>query len=134
MILVDTAVWVDHLRVGEPTLAQLLEDGRALGHPWVAGELALGHLSNRTEILGLVAGLPQSAVATTQEVMTLIDRRELFGRGIGYVDAQLLAATLLTPPALLWTLDRKLADAAVAVGCAFGPGAEGRASPGSGQP
>lgn len=112
MILVDTSLWVDHLGQGHSTLAELLEDGRVLGHPWVAGELALGHLSQRREILGLLGRLPQASVATDEEVMTLVDRHRLFGLGIGYVDAQLLAATLLTGDAVLWTADRRLAAAA----------------------
>lgn len=112
MILVDTSLWVDHLRQGHPPLAELLEDARVLGHPWVAGELALGHLSKRREILGLLGRLPQASVATDEEVMTLVHRHRLFGLGIGYVDAQLLAATLLTGDAVLWTADRRLTAAA----------------------
>ena len=108
MILVDTAIWVDHLRVGDADLVALLENRRVLGHPWVAGELALGQLSAREELLSLLANLPQAQVAGDREVMTLIERRQLFRRGIGYVDAQLLAATLLTEGARLWTRDKRL--------------------------
>jgi predicted nucleic acid-binding protein len=86
----------------------LLEDGSVLGHPWVTGELALGHLSHRSEILGLLHNLPQAQVATDAEVLTLIDDRQLFGLGIGYVDAHLLAATMLTTGARLWTHDKRL--------------------------
>lgn len=64
MILVDTSIWVDHLRSGNPGLVRLLEDGRVLAHPWVTGELALGHLTRRAEILGLLRNLPQATVAT----------------------------------------------------------------------
>lgn len=83
-----------------------------LTHPWVTGELTLGHLSRRSEILGLLHNLPQASVATDVEVLTLIENQHLFGLGIGYVDAQLLAATLLTPGARLWTRDERLATIA----------------------
>ena len=112
MILVDTSVWIDHLRAGDAKLASLLQLGQVLGHPWVTGELALGHLSRRSEILGLLGNLPQATCATDTEVLTLIDNRQLFGLGVGYVDAHLLAATLLTAGARLWTRDRRLAKVA----------------------
>ena len=118
MILVDTSIWVDHLRAGDPELGELLRDGQVLAHPWVTGELALGHLSRRSEILGLLHNLPQATVATDDEVLTLIDKRQLFGLGIGYVDAHLLAATTLTTAARLWTRDKRLAAVAVQHGLA----------------
>ncbi|HEX8498382.1 MAG TPA: type II toxin-antitoxin system VapC family toxin [Actinomycetales bacterium] len=108
MILVDTSVWIDHLRTGDPELGALLEHGQVLGCSWVTGELALGHLAHRSQVLGLLQQLPQATTATGHEVLTLIDRRRLFGLGIGYVDAHLLAATMLTPAARLWTRDRRL--------------------------
>ena len=116
MILVDTSVWINHLRVGDPKLAALLQDGYVLAHPWVIGELALGQLSQRTEILGLLHNLPQANVATDAEVLKLIESRHLFGLGIGYVDAQLLAATMLTAGAGLWTRDKRLAAVAAEFG------------------
>ena len=112
MILVDTSIWIDHLRTGDPELGELLRDGQVLAHPWVTGELALGHLSRRSEILGLLHNLPQATLATDDEVLTLIDERQLFGLGIGYVDAHLLAATTLTTAARLWTRDKRLAAVA----------------------
>ena len=112
MILVDTSIWIDHLRTGDPELGELLRDGQVLAHPWVTGELALGHLSRRSEILGLLHNLPQATLATDDEVLTLIDKRQLFGLGIGYVDAHLLAATTLTTAARLWTRDKRLAAVA----------------------
>ncbi len=118
MILVDTSIWIDHLRAGDPELSELLRESQVLGHPWVTGELALGHLSRRSEILGLLHNLPQATVATDDEVLALIDKRQLFGVGIGYVDAHLLAATALTPAARLWTRDKRLALAAVQYGFA----------------
>ena len=89
-----------------------------LAHPWVTGELALGHLSGRNEILTLLHNLPQATAATDVEVLTLIENQHLFGLGIGYVDAHLLAATLLTPGARLWTRDKRLATIAVRHGLA----------------
>ena len=116
MILVDTSIWVQHLRAGDPVLTQLLDDSRVLSHPWVVGELALGRLVRRAELLTLLASLPQAVVATDEEVLTLIGRHELYGLGIGYVDAQLLAATKLTPAAGLWTRDKRLQAAAAHLG------------------
>ncbi len=108
MILVDTSVWIDHLRSGDPELASLLQDSHVLTHPWVTGELALGRLARRSEILGLLGNLPQAKVATDVEVLTLIDNHQLFGLGIGYVDAHLLASTMLTTGTRLWTRDKRL--------------------------
>ncbi len=112
MILVDTAIWIDHFRDGDPLLSELLERGEVLAHPWVTGELALGHLHGRAEILLLLGHLPQATVATAAELLAFIERHELFGLGVGYVDAQLLAATQLTGDARLWTRDRRLGAAA----------------------
>lgn len=122
MILVDTSVWIDHLRTGEPELVALLQDGQVLAHPWVTGELALGRLSRRSEILGLLGHLPQAEVATEHEVLAVIDNHQLFGLGIGYVDAHLLAATMLTSGARLWTRDKRLAAVADQLGVAGGSG------------
>jgi predicted nucleic acid-binding protein len=121
VILVDTSIWVDHLRAGHPILVALLERGLVVAHPWVIGELALGRLSRRDEVIGLLGGLPQATVATPDEVLALVERHRLDGFGIGYVDAQLLAATRLTPDAALWTGDRRLHDAATRLSCAAVP-------------
>lgn len=120
MILVDSSVWIAHLRHGDSDLAQLLDSGLILGHPWVTGELVLGQLTQRSEVIGLLSGLEQATVATPGEIMTLVERHRLFGVGIGYVDAQLLAATQLTMGAKLWTKDRPLNLAASRLGCAAG--------------
>lgn len=109
MILVDTSVWVDHLRANEPTLVHLLNRDLVLGHPWVTGELALGNLTQRQDILGLLDSLPSAEVATHTEILGLIEAEQLYGLGIGYVDAQLLAATRLTADTRLWTADKRLA-------------------------
>ena len=119
MILVDTAVWIDHLRAGDAQLTVLLDRGRVLGHPWVTGELALGSIRNRLEILRLLDDLPQATVATAAEVRELVERHKLFSLGIGYVDAQLLAATMLSADAALWTRDRRLQAPAQRLGLAY---------------
>ena len=116
MILVDTSIWVDHLRSQVSRLAGLLDNAAVLGHPWVTGELALGRLTQRDVILRLLAQLPQAAVATPGEVLAMVDAHGLHGRGIGYVDAQLLASTLITADARLWTGDRRLAGVAAELG------------------
>lgn len=112
MILVDTSIWVDHLRAGHPVLVRLLEHGQVLGHPWVVGEIALDSLHRRQHVLGLLEGLPQAQVATASEVVAFVERHGLYGMGIGFVDAQLLASARLTSDARLWTGDKRLADAA----------------------
>ncbi|MBX3483392.1 PIN domain-containing protein [Phenylobacterium sp.] len=108
MTLVDTSIWVEHLKVGSVELARLLDEGRVLGHPFVIGELALGGLRGRDRVLRSMTELPQAVVATHDEVMSMIDRRRLWGRGVGFVDAHLLAAAALSG-AELWTQDRGLA-------------------------
>ena len=111
MILVDTSVWVEHLRHGLPRLAMFLQEGEVLIHPWVIGELACGNLRNRSQVLELLQGLPAATVASDAEVLLLIERDRLMGRGIGYVDAHLLASARLSH-CRLWTQDRRLAAVA----------------------
>ena len=108
MILVDTSVWVEHLRHGLARLAKLLQEGEVLIHPWVVGELACGHLRNRREVLEMLQGLPAGVVAGDAEVLLLIERHQLMGKGIGYIDAHLLASARLSH-CRLWTQDRRLA-------------------------
>jgi predicted nucleic acid-binding protein len=112
MILVDTSIWIDHLRAGDATLQGLLEHGRVLAHPFVIGELALGRLRQRDIVLGGLHDLPQAEVARDEEVLHFIAAKALFGLGIGYVDAHLLTAVQLTAGASLWTRDRRLRVAA----------------------
>ncbi len=121
MILVDTSVWVDHLQRGNATLGQWLSRGEVLAHPFVLGELALGNLRQRTQVLEAFSQLPTATAATDAEVLDFIARQSLFGRGIGYVDAHLLAAARLTPGSWLWSLDKRLQGAAVALGLAWTP-------------
>jgi predicted nucleic acid-binding protein len=108
VILVDTSVWVDHLRSANAVMRVLLSDGEVLGHPFVLGELALGNLRQREDILQALRRLPQALSASHAELLQFIDREALFGRGIGYVDAHLLAATRMTAGSKLWTRDRRL--------------------------
>ena len=108
MILVDSSVWVDHLRQGDKRLVTLLEAGQVLTHPFVVGEIALGSLKNREGILISLKGLPQAATATDEEVQQFIESNALFGFGIGYIDAHLLAAVRLNAGSQLWTRDKRL--------------------------
>lgn len=119
MVLVDTSVWIDHLRVGNEALSELLDAASVLSHPWIIGEVALGNLRNPGEVIGLIGALPRATVATDHEVLWLIDHEALRGTGIGYVDAQLLAAARLTPGARVWTRDMRLARVAARLGCGF---------------
>lgn len=119
MILVDTSVWIDHLRQGDPALVTALGSGRVLMHPFVVGELACGNLKRRAEILRHLRELPQAPVATDEEALGFIERRDLMGRGIGYVDVHLLAAVALAGTARLWTRDKRLAEVASDLALAF---------------
>ncbi|SLN62987.1 Ribonuclease VapC32 [Roseivivax jejudonensis] len=118
MILADTSVWIDHLRHGDPDLARHLDAGEVACHPLVVAELALGTLRARDEILGLLDGLPALPLATVAEVRAMIEARRLMSRGIGYVDAGLVASCLLTPGTTLWSRDRRLAAVADQLGIA----------------
>lgn len=118
MILVDTSVWVDHLRHHDAALAALLERGEVLGHAFVTGELACGSLGQRSRVLTLLAELPQARLAFNAEVLSFIERHGLMGAGIGYLDAHLMASTTLTPDARLWTRNRLLASVAHRLGFA----------------
>jgi predicted nucleic acid-binding protein len=107
MILVDTSVWIDHFRNGNARLKDLLTNNEVMIHPFIIGELACGSIRNRREILGLLSKLPFAVVAEHQEVLRLIETKKLHGKGIGLIDAHLLASALLTKAELL-TLDRPL--------------------------
>ncbi|MEA2642170.1 MAG: hypothetical protein QOF51_3564 [Chloroflexota bacterium] len=120
MILVDTSVWIDHLRQGDPALAAALDAGQVLVHPFVVGELACGHLIRRDEVLTLLQGLPRAPVASEHEALSFIENRTLMGRGIGYIDVHLLAAVALDGLATLWTRDRRLGVVAADLGLGGG--------------
>lgn len=118
MILVDTSIWIDHLRASDAQLSQLLAAGQVLVHPFVIGELALGNLRNRDKVLCALQDMPQAAVATEPEVLRFIGAMGLYGLGIGHIDAHLLAAVRLTPDARLWTRDKRLLSASAQLGVA----------------
>ena len=105
MTLVDTSVWIDHFRKGNPTLKQLLNEGEVLTHPFIIGELACGNLKNRSEILGLLNELPKAVVAENSEVMHFIEENHLYGMGIGWIDVHLVASAMLSKASML-TLDK----------------------------
>ncbi|WP_348683255.1 type II toxin-antitoxin system VapC family toxin [Acidovorax soli] len=117
MTLVDTSVWIDHLRHGDAGLMDALQAGQVGMHPFVVGELACGSLRARAEVLGLLQALPPVPVATDKEVLFFMDEQALMGRGIGYVDMHLLASTRLGG-ALLWTRDKRLHAIATELGLA----------------
>jgi predicted nucleic acid-binding protein len=110
-MLVDTSVWVEHLRRGDSTLSSLLDRGEVECHPFIIGELACGSLRRRSEVLSLLRRLPHVRVASHDEALTLIERHRLMGRGIGWIDAHLLASAALsnTP---LWSRDQRLSEVA----------------------
>jgi predicted nucleic acid-binding protein len=105
MTLVDTSVWIDHFRKGNPTLTQLLNESEVLTHPFIIGELACGNLKNRSEILRLLNELPKAIVADNSEVMHFIERNRLYGIGIGWIDVHLIASAMLSKATML-TLDK----------------------------
>lgn len=108
MILVDTSVWIDHLHRALPPLVAALEREQVVTHPFVIGELACGTLTRREMVLESLAALPAALVATHDEVLALIEKRQLMGKGLGYIDAHLLASVMLTGETRLWTHDRRL--------------------------
>lgn len=113
MILVDTSVWIDHLRYSDSFLVNLLNTGRVLAHPFVIGELASGRLQQREIILDALSNLSCANIAADAEVLAFINQSKLYGVGIGYIDAHLLASVRLTPGTLLWTRDKRLRAAAI---------------------
>jgi predicted nucleic acid-binding protein len=121
VILVDTSVWAQHIRREVRSLSILLEAAEVLTHPFVIGEIAMGNLRQRDVVLRDLQDLRQAIVATDQEVLQLIDRNSLFGRGIGYVDAHLLAAARLSAGTLLWTFDKRLVATAVQLRLEYQP-------------
>ncbi len=119
MILVDTSVWVEHLRQGLAALSTALDECQVLMHPLVLGELACGNLRNRAGLLRLLGDLPAAPTVTDSEALAFIEAHQLMGRGIGYIDVHLLAATALAAPATLWTLDMRLGAVAAELGGAL---------------
>jgi predicted nucleic acid-binding protein len=118
MVLVDTSVWVDHLREGDPGLRTLLNDGQVAMHPWIIGELACGNLSDRQRVLALFRSLPATVIASEDNAHRLLEDRKLAGIGIGWIDIHLLASSLLSSTQL-WTRDRRLRSVAGQLGLSF---------------
>ena len=119
MLLIDSSVWIDHLRCANKQLSQLLNSNQVSIHSMIIGELACGNLNNRSELLALWQQLPMVSEASHQEVIYAINQYQWMGKGIGYIDAHLLASTLLTDNTALWTLDKRLQQVAVLFGVAF---------------
>jgi hypothetical protein len=115
MVLVDTSVWISHLRLGEPRLKNLLHESRVCCHQFVVGELGCGTLKNRHQILSLLQALPRVNTISHEELLILIERHQLMGKGLGYVDVSLLGSALISD-CLLWTMDKALRRAAVELG------------------
>jgi predicted nucleic acid-binding protein len=116
MILADTSVWVDHLRAENAEMSKLLDDVQIAMHPLIVGELALGSLWERKKILAFLDMLPRVRVARLDEVREMVETRSLYSRGIGLIDAHLIASIFLNPPTLLWTKDKRLAGIAESLG------------------
>ena len=123
MVLVDTSVWVDHLRRGNSGLAFLLDDGAVVCHPFIVCELAGGVIRNRVQILSLLQSLPKAETVSPEEVLQFIENRRLAGKGLGYVDTHLLASAVLTSVPL-WTLDKQLLRASAGLRAAYTAAAE----------
>jgi len=118
MVLVDTSIWILHLRKGDVRLRTLLENAEVICHPFIIGELACGNLRNRTEILSSLQALPAAVVAKDKEVLRFIESHHLMGRGLGLIDMHLLASALLTRVPL-WTADKRLRAASTELNLAY---------------
>lgn len=118
MILADTSIWIDHFRQTDTRLVLLLETGQVMCHPFIVGELALGTLKQRRVIIEYLTDLPSTTLASQEEVMDFIEKQRVFGQGIGYVDAHLLASARLSSVPL-WTKDKRLHAVAATLGVAL---------------
>ena len=107
-VLVDSSVWVGHFKRRNDHLVALLEDDAVICHPYVVAEIACGTPPRRKAIIGMLAELESAPVATHDELLAMLDTRQLYGRGCGFVDMGLLASSLLTETALIWTADKRL--------------------------
>lgn len=122
MILADSSAWIDHLRAGNLQMAEWLDLGEVLMHPFVLGELACGNLKNRPQLLRDFSRLPFAAVAANSEVLQFIERYSLMGKGVGYIDVHLLASTAITDGARIWSRDKRLMSIAEKLDLAFDAG------------
>lgn len=120
-VLVDTSVWIGHFKQRNEHLVSLLEAGMVVGHPYVVVEVACGTPPNRRAIIDLLAELESTPVATTDELLALVAHRHLYGRGCGFVDISLLAATLLSDKTLIWSTDKRLELVASELNRAYRP-------------
>lgn len=116
MILADTSIWIDHFRFSDPELQRRLSNDEIVMHPFVVGELALGPLPDRTKVLAYLDHLPQLRPAQQSEVRQMVENRSLHNRGIGLIDAHLIAATLIATGTQLWTRDGSLRRVAQRLG------------------
>lgn len=120
-VLVDTSVWVGHFKQRDEQLVALLQAGLVACHPYVVAEVACGAPPRRRDVIDMLGQLESVPVATVDELLALLERRALFGRGCGFVDVSLLASALLSDQTLLWTLDKRLGAVAAEVGRAYRP-------------
>jgi len=120
-VLVDTSVWVGHFKQRDEQLVALLQAGLVACHPYVVVELACGTPPRRREVIDMLRELESVPVATADELLALLERRALFGRGCGFVDVSLLASALLSEQTLLWTLDKRLGAVATELARAYRP-------------
>lgn len=120
MILTDTSVWVDHFRRKDAELVRQLHGNNISIHPFVVTELALGNLPDRQRTIATLDLLPAVKVARISEVRQMIDAHSLFRRGIGFVDAHLIASVFITPHTVLWSRDKRLSAVAEALGLSVG--------------
>ncbi len=121
MILVDTSIWIDHMRLADPRLDALLRQGLVLTHPLVVGELAMGSLKPRLKTLDHLSSLPSVTIAEDHEVLHFVSLRRIHGLGIGYIDAHLLASAQIVPNTSLWTKDVRLRNVAARLSLSFTP-------------
>ena len=123
MILVDSSVWIEHFKRANAELSALLTARVVMSHPFVVGELACGHLPRREAVLSTISTLPCAPVLAHTEVLGFVERHSLMGKGIGWVDAHLLASTIVAGRVVLWSHDKRLAAAAALRGVAYVPAA-----------
>ncbi|NQT74183.1 MAG: PIN domain-containing protein [Chloroflexi bacterium] len=107
MVLVDTSIWVSHLRTGDTHLKSILQNGEVVCHPFIIGELACGNIKNRNEVIALLQALPTVKTADHEEILSFIESHHLMGTGLGLIDVHLLASALLSKVPL-WTADKHL--------------------------
>jgi predicted nucleic acid-binding protein len=116
LILVDTSVWIDHLRNADAKLQSLLQNDQVMTHPYIRLELALGSMANRETVLADLALLPQAPIVASNELFALIDHKKLYRRGIGVTGLQLICCAIFDESISVWTRDRRLSEIAHELG------------------